>query len=97
MTEREQHAVAAMPTVQEYSDNEHKIAMLECRLRRLGKLMREQGTRLENDLRQVTPSDVHDLAEVRQDVQSLERALDTRRRLEIDLRKMDLAGLIRTD
>ena len=81
--------------VREYSDNEVNIGALTCRLRRLGELMRTRGPQLVENLDQVNPADFDDLAEVREAIEKLERAQDTRRTLAVSLRDLGLEGLVR--
>ena len=92
MTEDQKNA-QALKVVQEHSDNEMSIKALRCHLRRIGELMKKHGPQLVDSLDQANPNDFDELAEVKSALEQLDKALDKRRRLEVDLREMGLSGL----
>jgi hypothetical protein len=97
MTDQE-HNSELMQVVEEYSANEERIAMLECRLRRIGKLFLKHGAHLVEDPVTVDSDALEVFNEFRAGEPcasrtELDRAYEVRRNLGVQLKRNGLKGL----
>lgn len=92
---KDQQAEVILQVVREYSDCQQLIGTLECHLRKLGKLMLQHGEKLHKDPSNVKIADIMDLSdgEPGKTRKELERAIDQRQNLTIQLNQVGLRGL----